>query len=158
MGHTSCNGAKLSKVEPVDSHTDGRFALDVDFTVANYGQLMQDRLLAFKPAIVSRRESLDFTGASRKYPVVLRSNAWTETARVKLPTGFEVDELPDAVKLDTSFGNYTASCEVKDGHLIFTRTLVVRAATIPVEQYAAVRGFFERIRAAEQSPVVLTKK
>ena len=78
--------------------------------------------------------------------------------RIKLPEGFDVDELPDSLKLDAPFGSYAAACEVKDGHLIFTRNLTVRATTIPAEQYQLVRGFFERIRAVEQSPAVLAKE
>lgn len=151
-------GAKLSKVEPTDSSADGRFALDVDFTVSSYGQLMQQRLLVFKPAIVARRESLFLTKGTRTYPVVLDSHAYTETVRIKLPDGFEVDELPDALNLDTSFGTYASTYVVKDGELVFTRTLTQRASTIPADQYTTVRNFFERIRAAEQSPVVLAKK
>ena len=77
---------------------------------------------------------------------------------LKLPVGFDVDEMPDAVKLDTAFGSYATHYEVKDGQLIFTRKLVQHAATIPVEQYNSVRTFFEKIRAAEQSPVVLARK
>jgi hypothetical protein len=150
-------GAKVAKVETVDG-TEGQFALDVNFTVANYGQLMQSRLLVFKPTIVSRRESLFLTDASRIHPVVLKPYSYIETVRIKLPEGFEVDEMPDALKLDTAFGNYNASYEVKDGQLVFTRKLVTRASTIPAEQYASVRTFFERIRAVEQSPVVLAKK
>jgi hypothetical protein len=115
-------------------------------------------LLVFKPAIVSRRESLLLTDVIRKHPVVLESNAFIETVRVKLPDGFDVDELPDPLKLETAFGNYDASYEVKDGQLVFTRRLSLRATTIPAEQYSTVRGFFERIRSVEQSPVVLAKK
>ena len=89
---------------------------------------------------------------------MLRSTAYSEAVRIKLPAGFEVDEMPDAVKLDTSFGSYSTSYEVKDGHLVFTRSLVQKAATIPVEQYNSVRSFFEKIRAAEQAPVVLARK
>jgi hypothetical protein len=152
------SGAKVSKVDPSDNHADGNFALDVEFTAGSYAQLMQDRLLVFKPAIVSRLDWLWLTGASRKNPVVLDSHAYTETVRVKLPEGFNVDELPDPVKLEASFGNYASTYEVKDGHLVFTRTLVQRAATIPANQYSAVRTFFERIRAAEESPVVLARK
>src|SRR5947207_11626734 len=66
--------------------------------------------------------------------------------------------MPDAVKLDTAFGSYATSYEVKDGALVFRRKLVQRATTIPVEQYNSVRSFFERIRAAEQAPVVLIRK
>lgn len=151
-------GAQMSKVEPVDQSADGRFALDVAFSAPSYGQLMQSRLLVFKPAIVSRRESLFLAEAARKHPVVLKSTAYTETVQVKLPDGFDVDEMPDPLKLDTSFGNYNASYEVKEGRLVFTRKLILRASTIPPEQYQSVRTFFDRIRAVEQSPVVLAKK
>jgi len=150
--------AKVTKVEPRDDSAAGRFDLDVDFIAPEYGQLMQQRLLVFKPAIVARRESLYLTEAKRKHPVVLRSTSYSETVRVKLPAGFAVDELPDAVKLDTAFGSYATNYDVKDGELIFSRKLVQRATTIPVEQYNSVRSFFERIRAAEQAPVVLVRK
>ncbi|HEX8652586.1 MAG TPA: transglutaminase domain-containing protein [Pyrinomonadaceae bacterium] len=151
-------GARVLKVEPKDNTTDASFALKVEFTAPEYGQLMQNRLLVFKPAIISRRESLFLTEATRKQPVVLPPYAYRETANIKLPAGFEVDELPDPTKLDTSFGTYSTTYEVKDGSLIFTRTLVQRASTVPVADYQKVRGFYERIRAAEQSPVVLAKK
>lgn len=151
-------GARVSKVEPQDNSTEGGFGLDVNFTSASYGQVMQGRLLVFKPAIVSRRESLFLTGATRKYPVVLVSSAYAETVSVKLPSGFEVDELPDAVKLDTPFGTYATSYVVKDGQLQFNRSLIVRGATISVSDYPKVRAFYERIRVAEQSPVVLARK
>jgi hypothetical protein len=150
--------ATISKIESTDDKTNNRFALDVNFSAEKYGQLMQDRLLVFKPAIVSRRESVSLTEASRKHPIVLTSNAYSETVHVKLPVGFDVDEMPDAVKLDTAFGSYATTYEVKDGQLVFTRKLVQRGATIPADQYALVRSFFERIRAAEQSPVVLARK
>ena len=150
--------ARLSRLEPRDDIAAGRFDLDVDFTAPTYGQLMQGRLLVFKPAIVSRRESLSLTEAKRKHPIVLRSTSYSETVRIQLPADFAVDEMPDAVKLDTSFGSYATSYEVKDGQLYFTRKLVQTAAKIPAEQYSSVRGFFEKIRAAEQAPVVLAKK
>lgn len=151
-------GAKLTKIEPTDNQADASFDLNIDFRVFSYGQLMQNRLLVFNPAIVSRLDALALTDTSRKHPVVLNSRAYTETVRIKLPEGFDVDELPDAVKLEAAFGNYTSTYAVKDGQLTFTRALVQRATTVPADQYATVRNFFERIRAAEQSPVVLARK
>ena len=151
-------GAKVSRVEPKDNNDGGRFDLDVDFTAINYAQLMQNRLLVFKPAIVSRQESLSLTEPTRKHPVVLESRSFSETVHVKLPAGFEVDELPDPLKLDASFGSYNTTYVVKDGELVFTRTLAQRAGTIPAAQYQTVRSFFERIRAAELAPVVLARK
>jgi hypothetical protein len=151
-------GVRVSKIEPVDQPNEGKFSLAADFNAPAYGQVMQGRLLVFRPAIVSRRESLSLTEPVRKHPVVLTPQAYSETTKVKLPGGFAVDEMPDAVKLETAFGSYTTTYVVNDGELVFTRTLVVKQATIPAADYAKVRSFFERIRSAEQSPVVLVRK
>jgi len=150
--------ATVAKIEPSDDVADGRFSLKVEFSTNTYGQLMQGRLLVFKPAVVSRRETLALTAAERKHPVVLRSSSYSETARFKLPAGFDVDELPEPVKLEAAFGTYVTSYEVKDGELIFKRSFLQRAMTIPAAGYASVRSFFERIREAEQAPVVLARK
>lgn len=151
-------GAKFLKIEPADSNAEGRFALDVEFTAAAYGQSMQDRLLIFKPAVIGRTGTGWLAPPTRKNPVVLESQSFNETTRFKLPAGFDVDELPDPVKVDSDFGSYTASYEVKDGQLLYTRKLVQRAATIPAEKYTEVRAFFGRVRASEESPVVLARK
>jgi hypothetical protein len=155
---SGASAARVSRVEPRDDLSAGRFDLDIDFTAQAYAQLMQDRLLVFKPAIVSRRELLSLTEAKRKHPIVIKATAYSESVSVKLPAGFVVDEMPDPVKLEMSFGSYATTYEVKDGQLLFTRKLVQRAATIPVDQYTSVRSFFEKIRAAELAPVVLARK
>ncbi|HKS09241.1 MAG TPA: DUF3857 domain-containing protein [Pyrinomonadaceae bacterium] len=150
--------ARLDKIEPSDNAGDGKFTLNVEFSAKSYGQLMQDRLLVFKPAVVSRRENLSLTAQQRKHPVVLRANAYSETVKVQLPAGFAVDEVPDPVKLETAFGSYTTSYEVVNGELVFKRQLSQKATTIPAAQYDAVRKFYESIRAAENAPVVLARK
>ena len=150
--------AEVSKIEPSDISAAGKFTLEVEFSAPRYGQLMQGSLLVFKPVVVSRRESLFLTARSRKYPVVLKASAYDEKLRIKLPQGFQVDELPEAVKLETPFGDYSTSYEVKDGHLNFTRSLVVRESTILPADYSKVFSFFATISGAEQAPVVLARK
>jgi Transglutaminase-like superfamily len=151
-------GAKFMKIEPADDHGGGRFALDVEFSAARYAQSMQDRLLVFRPAVISHDNAPPLAEPTRKHPVVLESQAFSETVRVKLPEGFEVDEMPDAVKLNSEFGDYTATYEIKEGHLVFTRTLVQRASVVPAARYKEVRDFFGRVRTSEESPVVLARK
>ncbi|MGH9751939.1 MAG: DUF3857 domain-containing protein [Blastocatellia bacterium] len=150
--------ANVLKSEPNDDARGGKFALDVEFKSPGYAKSMRGNLLMFKPSIVSRRSSLFLTEAKRKHPVVLDSESYVETAKIKLPAGFDVDEMPDAVEINQSFGNYSAKCEVKDGHLIFRRSMTLKAGIIPVEQYASVRSFFGHMLAVEQAPVVLVKK
>jgi Domain of Unknown Function with PDB structure (DUF3857)/Transglutaminase-like superfamily len=154
---TGATSARLNKMEQSDNTSDGRFTLNVEFSAQMYGQLMQGRLLVFKPAVVSRREGLSLTASTRKHPVVLRANAYSETVKVQLPAGFTVDEVPDAVKIETPFGSYVTSYEVKNNELVFKRKLSQQAVTIAAADYESVRKFFESIRAAENAPVVLAK-
>jgi hypothetical protein len=152
------SGSNVTKVEPVDNSAEGKFALKVEFSAGRYAQVMQGRLLMFKPTVVARRDTFFLTDEARNHPVMLDSHAYTEIVHIKLPEGFIVDEIPDNTKMDASFGSYATTYEVKDGVLNFTRNLVVRNATIPVSDYEKVKRFFSLIYAAEQTPVVLAKK
>ena len=155
---SGATSAKINKMEPTDNVADGGFTLNVEFSANQYAQLMQDRLLVFKPVVVSRREGLALTATTRKYPVVLHANAYSETVQVKLPAGFTVDEVPDPVKLETAFGTYVTTYEVKNNQLVFKRQLSQQATTIAPADYEKVRKFFESIRAAENAPVVLARQ
>ena len=151
-------GAQLTNLVSTDRPENGGFDLDLGFTAPRYGQLMQGHLLVFKPAIVSRRNELLLTDPKRHSPVEIGSEAVSETAVFTLPTGFVVDETPDAANIVTPFGTYTSSYEVKADKLYFKRKLVTNRALVPVDKYDAVRAFFVKIRDAEQTPVVLVRK
>lgn len=151
-------GAQLVNLSSKDRESEAGFDLDVEFTAPRYGQLMQNRLLVFKPVIVGRRNSVFLTENKRSHPIELDSNAMKETIVFSLPANFTVDEVPDAVNLDTAFGKYSTKYEVKDGKLVFSRTLVTNRMTVPVDKYNSVKDFYSKILAAEQSPVVLLRK
>lgn len=154
VGATS---AKLHKYTPNDNHTDASFDLNVEFSATNYGQLMQGRLLIFTPAIVNRSSRTPLTEKNRTHPITLDSDSFVETAVFELPQGFDVDEVPDAVNLETSFGKYKTSYEVKDGKLIYKRELITNRTVIPSDKYKTVKDFYSKILDAEKSPVVLVK-
>lgn len=152
-------GAKLSKILPVDKPLEtGRFDVEMDFAASNYAQIMQGRLMMFRPAFVGRLDQLVVGDGKRFHPVLLDASAYSETVKVKLPEGFIVDEMPDGGKFKAPFGEYAVSYEVKDGFLLFNRRLTLSKATVAAEQYNSVKDFFAKVRAAEQNPVVLLKK
>jgi hypothetical protein len=152
-------GAKATKITPTDLNAEAKFNLDVEFSAPSYGQLMQNRLLVFKPVIVGRREDVRFAAATRKHPILIDSNSFNETIIFTLPQGFIVDEMPDAVKLETPFGKYSTSYEVtKDGKLIFTRSYRLTQTIVSAENYKSVKDFYAKMSEVEQSPVVLLKK
>ena len=150
--------ATVTRIQPRDDEGGGGFALDVDFAAGGYAQSMDQRLMIFKPVFVGRDTWFPLSSPSRKYPVTLEAWAYGETATTKLPAGFVVEELPRPVRLDTPYGSYEASMEVRDGTLHLTRSLELKTMLVPPEQYASLRGFFESIRTSETTPVVLDRK
>jgi len=150
--------ARLEKLSPADDHANAAFNMDVEFSAPSYGQLMQNRLLVFKPAVANRTSSVYLTEKARKTPVVIEANSFTETAVFNLPAGFVVDEMPTPVTLSTPFGKYSTTVQSKDGKFRFTRSLVLNRSVVPVERYGEVRDFFSKMLDAELSPVVLIRK
>jgi hypothetical protein len=155
---TGAGASTISKLSPKDRQADAAFDMDVEFTAPRYAQIMQGRLMVFKPAIANRASTIYLTEKTRSHPVMLESNSFRENVTFTLPTGFAVDELPTPVSYQTDFGKYTTAYEVKDGKLHFKRSMTISRVTVPIDKYASVRDFFTKIRDAEQSPVVLIRK
>ncbi|MEZ5308030.1 MAG: DUF3857 domain-containing protein [Pyrinomonadaceae bacterium] len=149
--------AKLESMTPSDDHAGASFKLDVKFSAPSYGQLMQGRLLVFKPTIVSRSRSIYLTDKERKNPVVLDSMSFKESAVFELPSNFSVDEMPESVDIKTDFGSYKTTYKVEDSKLVFTREMMTERTEIPVKDYEKVRDFFGKVLNAENSPVVLLR-
>ncbi|HKX82751.1 MAG TPA: hypothetical protein VJL58_00895, partial [Pyrinomonadaceae bacterium] len=121
-------------------------------------QIMQNRLMVFKPAIIGRLDRLSFTEGKRQNPFVIDAETYRENVKIKLPTGFVVDEIPESTTLATPFGTYDAKFEVAGDVLLLTRSLKLNRSSVPADKYVSVRDFFGKIHAAEQSPVVLMRK
>ncbi len=151
-------GAKTSKISPSDDHEQGKFDLEIEFTADSYAQLMQQRLMVFRPAIIGRLDRLSFGDGARLNPYNIDASAYSERVRIKLPEGFEIDEMPESLTLESDFGFYNVNYEVDGGHLIFTRSLKLKRTTVPAAEYGSVRSFFGKVHGAEQAPVVLLKK
>lgn len=148
---------QVEKIEPQDVFAKNEFNLGIQFAADNYGQLMQGRLLMFKPSVIAPRRQLNFREELRKAPIVLYAETYRTQVRIKLPEGFAVDEMPEGGKLDTAFGHFTFSYKVSNGELLATQELKTEAVTLPAEDYPEVRKFFGRVHAAEQQPVVLVR-
>lgn len=149
--------ARATRVESADDFNDAKLSLTIDFTADNYGKVMRDTLLVFKPVMVARRESTLLKKGTRTQPIVIVPHSFSEHTEIDFPDGFGVDEPFITVELNSSFGTYTARAEVRDQRLVFERVLELRAVTLPATDYETARVFFERILQAEQSPVVLKR-
>jgi hypothetical protein len=130
---------------------------EVAFTAPVYGQPMQRRMLVFRPSVLGRFDNFESQSEPRLLPVVLNPQCYHSQVRIKLPVGFQVDEIPDAANISTSFGKFTSTYKVDRAELVFTEDLDVAASTLPAENYAEVKSFFQHVAGAEQAPLLLLK-
>ncbi len=150
--------ASISDLKTQDLPGEGAFRIELGFASPGYAQLMQKRLMVFRPSVLEPVDPLPFAEAKRTLPAVLRARNWSDTVTVKLPEGFDPDELPDAATFETPFGRYQSKVSIEKGVLTFTRTLTVKSMVVPPEDYPKLREFAGRVAGADQAPVVLARK
>jgi hypothetical protein len=153
VGH-SVPGSATSDVEVQDGAAE--FVLKGKFASKTFVQNPQPRMMIFRAGLL-RHGEIRLTQKTRKYPVVLDADAIAETVKIALPEGYKVDELPDPVRLDSSFGKFEASWVASSGELVFQRKLEMPAQSVPVAQYGELRKFLDVVMGSAELPVVLVK-
>lgn len=136
---------------------EGHLQLTLEIGVDHFAQLVQG-LAIVKPGGLALGHDYVFAAAERKMPVSLAAEMYRDSVRLKLPSGYVVDELPDPVKLDSRFAVYQASWKADGGDVLFEQSLEVRGVTVPAREYATLRSYFEGLSVKQVAPVVLAKK
>jgi transglutaminase-like putative cysteine protease len=156
----NAKGAVISRITPEDHFEQNRFDLKVEFDSPTYGQSMQGSLLVFNPAVVEIPPSIApiFPKDEKRLgPMVLRAALYRKTVRVKLPAGFTVDEAPSPAAFESAFGKFSLTFQPEAGMLTMTEELRTEAATLPAEQFDAVKKFFDNCHGADRQNAVLVK-
>ncbi len=136
--------------------TGAEFILKGKFSSHTFAQRPQPRMLIFRAASL-RHGDLRLIQKTRMYPVVINADAIHETVRISLPAGFNVDELPPRLRLNSPFGQFEATWSVDAGTLTFERKLEMQAQSVPPKQYDELKQFLDAVGGAPESPVVLVK-
>jgi hypothetical protein len=140
------------------SAEDAKLEADVAFEVHQFGQLMQNRLLVFAPGTLVPDSDYVLPEKARTTPLKVRARSHTNTIRLKVPPGFEADEIPDTVSVAGEYGKFEASWAVKDGEVVFLQTVTLTDSIVAPADYAKARKFFDSFAGAQGSAVVLIRK
>lgn len=154
---TSVKGASVVKVTARDAYDQNKFSAELNFASEHYGQLMQNRLLVFNPAVTEPAASRFPVAKERLQPILLNGKTYRKHVAIKLPAGFTVDEMPAPFSDKTSFAQFSVSYRQESGELIMDEELRVDTATLPAAEYARVKKFFDNLFGADAQNVVLVK-
>ncbi len=148
---------QLSEIQVPPGTGVGEWERTLEYTAPNFSQTMQGRLMMVKP-ITAPFYSATLAEPRRTHPVLLQSLVQTEIVHVVVPEGFAVDEVPDAVKLETAYGKYTSTYKIEVASVLVKRSLEIQASTVPATGYAELRTFFAHVQGSVQAPIVFVKK
>ena len=82
----------------------------------------------------------------------------TDSITFELPASYAVNDLPDAIDLETDFGSYRATYTIVGDSLIYERKLILKRREIPAESYADLKVFFGSVVKSDKAVVVLERR
>jgi hypothetical protein len=123
--------------------------------VQNLAAFTGHRLL-LPPAVFQANRTYPFQNAKRVHAVYFSyPSQVVDEVSIQLPAGYRVESLPAARTKTAPFGSYAATYEEQGGALRFNRRLVMEGYFIPLQQYSALRLFYDNVRAGDEQQVVL---
>ena len=151
-------GLTLQKIEPTDRMQDDQFQLNMDVAVKRFGQTLQGRLLMVAPGNLGRQTRYTFPAKPRTAPIRLDAETYRDSVSLSVPAQFKVDELPDPVKLSSTYGSYSAKWTANGNSIQFEQSLEVKDTIAPAAEYTQIRKFFDEVESQQNSAVVLVKE
>jgi hypothetical protein len=136
--------------------TDVPFGYNYSLVADNYAKTAGNLLLIRPRILGSRSSDLLETKESRKFPVEFRGPSLdSDTFEIKLPAGYEVDDLPPPVDVDYGFASYHSKTEAKGDTLRYTRTFEVKEVTVPVARVEDLKKLYRIIAGDERNTAVI---
>ena len=137
---------------------DQNLTLQYHFVAQNYAK-SAGNLLVVRPRVMGAKGTDLMEIKQRKYPVEFSSaTLQTDTYEIQLPPGFVVEDIPDPVKADYSFGEYSSKCEVKGNVLFYQRTYEIKDVIVSTKGLDDLKQFFRQIATDERSSAVLRRQ
>jgi hypothetical protein len=162
MAQDFSTGAVLqSYTLPESLREEGPYVLKLKLTAPYYAKKI-GRLLIMPVEVGagSRRQSNPFVQETRVWPIVEEVPSITRSETIiDLPDGFSVEATPDEVHASGPIQEYSRTlAQAKDGRSVTTvSTLKSVLGSVPADQYAKVRSYYNEVLKTADDWVVLKK-
>lgn len=127
-------------------------------TAPNYASVVGKRIMFAPNAFNKSTTKLDATEERRSDIVFTYPFLDYDSTIFTIPEGYDIENLPKALSLESDFGKYSIRFDYKDGKIICIRSQQRQAGTFPPSQYVSMVAYFDKIYKADREKVVLRKK
>lgn len=132
------------------------FGFNYSFAAPNYTKAAGDLLLVRPRVLGTKAMGFLETKEPRNFAIEFPGPALdTDAFEITLPAGYVVDELPEPVNADYSFGSYHSKTEVSGPVIRYTRSYEIKQLSVPVGSAEELKKFNRIIATDERNMVVL---
>ncbi len=118
--------------------------------------------LFITPNLMTTFLSVPVSDKERMASIYLNPNAFNfndiDTVTYQLPANYVLEFAPETAQIKSKFGEYTARTIVKDGTLMYYRSVTVSSNSFPKEDYNAWVEFIKKVSKSDKANVVFTLK
>lgn len=120
-----------------------------------------DPVIYLNPYLVEKLEENKFKSEERKYPVDF-STPFDKIymAKIQIPEGYVVEELPKpkVILLPENGGKFVFSATAQNNMINFVSQFIINKSVFTIEEYPALREFYNLVVAKQAEQIVLKKK
>ena len=136
----------------------GTFRVSAMVTGASYAQAAGDRMY-LNPIVLDRITASPFRLKKRNFPIDMSyGREVVSTSVIRVPAGFEPQELPKDIDLGGRDYRYTRRTIVAGDSIRTTTQLSFGVSVLPSEKYQSLREFYDRMVGVESDQIVLQRK
>jgi hypothetical protein len=115
-------------------------------------------MLMVRPRVLGSVQEPVRMDEPRRYPVQFDGErSQIEDYTVHFPDSYKVEDVPDAVSLDTDFASYTSKTEVVGNTLHYTREYRLKMLDLPAARYSELTKFVGEVANDERNQAILRK-
>lgn len=136
--------------------TDDLLRVHYKIEVPAFAAVAGKRLLIPSALFRTTRQKLAFQHKERRYPVYF-SFAYQEMDNLILtvPEGYMAESVPTAQDVKLAFTRFATARSFTNNQFVSKRALIVNGIVFSVSQYPDLKGFFDKLQAADEEQLVL---
>jgi hypothetical protein len=152
------NNLKINKNTFSNDKEKVKFTESLEISAEHYGTFSNNKLIFVLDAFNQTSGSVKRI-RNRKNPFeISRGYFDIDEIAVALPTGFNIESLPNNFELNTKFGEYKTEIIKKDNsNLIYKRSIFIKKGLYKNTEYDEYRLFLEQISRNDNAKIILTK-
>ncbi|RPJ02263.1 MAG: DUF3857 domain-containing protein [Candidatus Aminicenantes bacterium] len=148
--------AKLTGVENIDNNTPSLIT-HYEISIPGIGTAAGEKMLLPVSPLAGSGQ-YPFRHDERKYPVYIPYPfRQFDDIIITLPEGLTAEVRPVPRKNETGFSDYSILCGLEaPNRLHIQRDLSIKKSLFPLEQYKAIKSFYDTVRTIDEEQIVLT--